>query len=269
MGLLSKFAPSIERIIHDFTTPIEETERLFGTIITDIKAAAKDLVGLLNSLEHLLSSDNLLAATEKPFEAAIMDALSGITTLQKLVFKAGKTGFEDMTTVLRQPVADAYGLVRKGIAELRDEYNQIVNSIQPQVTRVIDDSLRDVHIAIERMEDDTALIKQQLASNFQVVFNEERLFKQEFVQFTSNARTEFSADINRSGTILVDDFSALKTQMQNHFGNTSSAIDAILHMFVTALILAIVVAVISLRSKSIVIFTLLILALGAIAYFLL
>jgi len=251
--LLKALLSPIHAIIHDLETPVEEVERVFGEVISDVKALIKELVALVEKAENLFNQAKFSELFITPFKDAVLLALNGIQTLQKLIFKYGEEGFDDVVDVLKEPIEGAYKLVKEGLAKLSDEYNVLVNKMEVLPGRVIDDSERFIHDAIERVDERIALVKQDIASVFAIVHAKGTEAKQDFVNFAKTAESHASYDINRMGTVLVDDVKALEQSVANRFKNENKAIDLVIVLIIGLVVMGLISLVFFTRSKTLLI----------------
>ncbi len=260
MGLLDFIEAPIEGIIHDLTTPIEEVTRLFGVVISAVKDIIQDLISLLSQIENLFNANTFVQLFVQPFESGLMAAISGIDTLTSLIFMYGEEGFSDIGSTLSQPIKDAYSLVKQGVADLRDEYTELINEMHTGPSRMIDDSIRELHSAAEKIDDGIALIQQDIGSIFTVIkskassiIGSAKSLGSEFITVAKNGVSTFSADINKVGSIAVDDLKDLKQAMQNRMKNESGAIDALFMVLIGSIVVGVFSFILMTKSVSLLI----------------
>ena len=167
VSLADILAP-LKDIIHGLEYPVEEIKRIFGTLITITKDLITELVQLVENIENLFNVGTFTSIFITPFKTAILTAVDGIDQITGLIFMYGQENFTDLKTELEQPIIDAYHLAKQGISNLKAEYVKIINNITPIPTRIIDGSTREVHVLLQRIDDDVGLIQQEIRSIFQV-----------------------------------------------------------------------------------------------------
>lgn len=232
MGIFGDILSPLKDIIHGLEYPVEEVQRIFGTLITITKDLIAELVQLVQNIENLFNVGTFTSIFVTPFQTAILTAVDGIDRITALIFNYGKEEFTDIKTELEDPIINAYGIVKSGISDLKAEYVKIINSITPVPTRILDSSTREVHVLLNHIDDDIGLIQQEIKSIFQVTSADATAIVRDFEHFASRGATALTVDVNRVGTIAVDDARDLLQSVENRFKNENSAVDALIAVMV-------------------------------------
>ena len=240
MGLLSFIEAPIKDIIHGLEEPVEEITRIFGAVITITEDIIKELIALLGQIDNLFNASTFSSLFVKPFQNATMQAISGLQTLVSLIFSYGSEGFSDIGASLLTPMQDAYGLVKKGVADLKAEYIKLLNDFTPLPSNIIDDSSRELYAAVDKIDQGIDLIRADIAGMFNVVKAEGTSIAQDFEGFANTAVTSLSGDVNKVGAIAVDDLRDIETSVKNRLANESGAMDVFVFFIVGAIASAII-----------------------------
>jgi len=259
MSFLSSALSPIKDIINGLQAPIQEVERIFGAAISITEAIIQQLVALLKQLDSLFDGAVFADIFITPFKNAVLLAVDGLDDLTTLIFQYGQEGFTDITDTLETPIKDTYALFRKGVADLSKAYTDIMNDLTPEPSRILDSSLRDVHSFLDRIENDIALIKNDILVIFQVTHAKASDIEQEFVGFAKAGVTTLTTDVNRVGQIAIGDASAFLTSAQNRTKNESGAIDTFIALMIGIILIGIVGLLIVTRSVSLLVASVLVL----------
>jgi hypothetical protein len=254
MGPFSFIIQPLKDIINGIKKPIKEVENIFGEVIHITEDLVNELIGLVNDIEHAFNANTFSAIFIEPFKNAILLALNGLEKLSALIFHYGKEGFEDISESLLGAVHDSYGLVKKGLGNLKAEYVKAVNDMTRTVSLVVNDSTRGIHSAIDKIDQDIVLIQDKIKGMFSVIRAKSSEVKQDFTKFVSLARTDVSHDINLVGDVVVKDGTSLITNVENRFKNENAAMDLLLLIIIGAIISAIVALIFVTKSKFLAVF---------------
>jgi hypothetical protein len=253
MGIFGDILAPLKDIIHGLQYPITEVERIFGTVITITKDIINELVSLVTEIENLFNGAKFEELFVTPFKDAVLTALHGIDSLTALIFNYGQEDFADVKTVLEDPIKGVYALVSDSIHELHKAYTDIINHLTPGITRVMDNSMRDVHLVIARIDDDISLIKQEVKVIFRVTTAKATAIEQDFVGFAKNGVTTLQGDVNKVGTLAIGDASVLLHSIENRLKNESGAIDAFIGVMVVMFVVGVIGIYLATHSISLVI----------------
>jgi hypothetical protein len=240
MGIFGDILSPLKDIIHGLAHPVAEVERIFGTVISLTEGIITELVSLVGQLENLFDQNKFSEIFIDPFKNAIITSLNGIDTLSQLIFKYGSEQFDDIRQVLEDPSSNVYKRIHEGLAFLKQGYIDIVNNITPIPTRVIDASTRDLHSFIARIDNDIELIKREVKSIFRVTSSKSAEITQEFIQFARTGGANVSHDVNRVGSIVVDDARDLKASIDRRLANEHSALTLLVVIIVGFLIIGLI-----------------------------